>query len=261
MNTKYIFFDVDGTLISHVGKSHIPPETLEAVKLLKLNGHVPIIATGRSYFLARKAAEEFGIKNLICSDGAEIIFNGEVIIKKYIPGEILNKFYELAKKFPKITAMTDGKYLYTNGVFDNAEEYFNAQAGYNCFKKFEQADKKNILVCYLFVKPELFNESHGIFYDPPKNIKLDFAKDFAEIRNLNTSKWLGICELIKIFNADPNNIITFGDGLNDIEMLKNSNIGVAVEKSPESVKQVADYVTGDIDSGGILEACKKFKLV
>ena len=51
MRRKYVFFDIDHTLLSHVGTSHIPPETREALRLLKANGHVPALATGRGAFL------------------------------------------------------------------------------------------------------------------------------------------------------------------------------------------------------------------
>ena len=57
----YIFFDIDNTLVSHKVISHIPPETLEAVNMLKSAGHIPAIATGRGGFLTFTTAQVFGI--------------------------------------------------------------------------------------------------------------------------------------------------------------------------------------------------------
>ena len=48
MEQKYIFFDIDGTLVSHVGNSHIPEATHEALARLKASGHVLAIATARA---------------------------------------------------------------------------------------------------------------------------------------------------------------------------------------------------------------------
>ena len=62
---KYIFFDIDNTLVSHKGSPHVPPETREAVKLLRHAGHIPAIATGRGAFLSRLVAQEFGIDCLV----------------------------------------------------------------------------------------------------------------------------------------------------------------------------------------------------
>ena len=72
---KYIFFDIDNTLISHKGSPHVPPETREAVNLLRKAGHVPAIATGRGAFLSMTTAKDFGITDLVCSGGAQVIVN------------------------------------------------------------------------------------------------------------------------------------------------------------------------------------------
>jgi len=47
MNKKVLFFDVDSTLYSHKSNS-IPNSAIEAIKLAKLNGHIIVLATGRS---------------------------------------------------------------------------------------------------------------------------------------------------------------------------------------------------------------------
>ena len=88
---KYIFFDIDHTLVSHVDFPHIPEQTREAVKLLRENGHVPAIATGRAGFLTFTTAREFEIENIVCSGGAEIFVNGREIQKKFFPDEHLER--------------------------------------------------------------------------------------------------------------------------------------------------------------------------
>jgi HAD superfamily hydrolase (TIGR01484 family) len=69
---KLIFFDIDGTLVSHVGKSHIPEPTIQAVKELTRNGHVLAIATGRNLALTRKTAAFFDIDLVVCCNGAHV---------------------------------------------------------------------------------------------------------------------------------------------------------------------------------------------
>lgn len=55
--------------------------------------------------------------------------------------------------------------------------------------------------------------------------------------------------------------MAFGDGGNDIDMLKYCEIGVAMGNSRIDVKQAADYVTGDVDKGGLLQALKHFEIL
>ena len=258
---KYIFFDIDNTLVSHSGGSHIPDETLEAIKLLRLSGHVPMIATGRAFFLTRLLADYLKIKYLLCAGGAEIIINRLKIYKKYLPENAINDFYNVAEKFPNETVITDGEYYYTNGNFAEAANYFNSQAGYECVKELNFNERvKRALICYLMIKPENLNSEHGMFKNPPDGVTLEFMHHFIEARNINTSKWLGIELLVKKLGGKIEDVVTFGDGANDIEMIKNASIGVAVGNS-ESVRAVADYVADDIDKGGILKACKDLGLI
>ena len=104
---KYIFFDIDNTLISHVIFPHIPEQTRKAIKLLKANGHVPAIATGRAGFLTFLAAKEFEINNLVCSGGAQIFIEGKEIFNAFFPDGHLAKFLETAKKFPNLSVAAD----------------------------------------------------------------------------------------------------------------------------------------------------------
>ncbi len=257
----YVFFDIDNTLVSHVGGSHVPESTLKALKLLRRAGHTPVIATGRPYFLTQLLADYLKIKYLVCANGAELIINKRRISKKFIPPEFIKDFYEVAKKFPNETILTDGEYFYTNGDFVGAENYFNSQAGYECVKELNHDEHiKRALICYLMLKPENLNPEHGIFDNPPHGVKVEPMHHFIEARNPTTSKWSGIQLLTHKMKAKLSDVVTFGDGVNDIEMIKNAKIGVAVGKS-ESVRAVADYVVDDIDDGGILKACYDLDLI
>ena len=257
--SKYIFFDIDGTLISHVNKSHIPEQTREAIKLLKQAGHVPAIATGRGAFLTRSTAKEFGIDYLVCSGGAQIFADNKEIHTSFFPDEHLNKFCEIADRFPELTAAVDEKFLYTSGAFDSFREYFNNQAGYDCVRNLREM--KQAILCYLMLPPETLTREHGIFFEPPEGVRLELMNQFTEARHESTSKWRGIELLIRHEGASLDDVITFGDGPNDIDMLENAKTGVAVGKSSERVKEAADYVCDDIDDGGLLKACKHLGLI
>ena len=256
---KYIFFDIDGTLISHVKISHIPEETREAVNLLREAGHIPAIATGRAAFLALNAAKEFGINYLVASGGAQIVINNHEIHSQFFPDEHLNNFREVAAKFPEITACVDEKYLYTAGAFDLFREYFNNQAGYNCIRPLHEM--KRAIMCYIMLNHEKLNNNHGLFFSPPENTRLELMHGFTESRHSSSTKWDGIKKLIAHEGANLDDVITFGDGPNDSEMLRNAKIGVAVGRASQEVKNFASYVCEDIDDGGILKACKHLGLI
>ena len=256
---KYIFFDIDGTLVSHAGTSHIPDATREAVALLREAGHIPAIATGRGEFLSRSAASEFGIDYLVCSGGAQVMAHGQEIFRAYFPDDELEAFRTVAARFPDRTAAIDHKYLYAGQAFGAYYDYFNGQAGYNCIRPLNMMNRA--IICYVMIPPKLLTPEHGIFFAPPESIRLELMRDFTEARCAGTSKWHGIEKLIEHEGADIDDVIVFGDGPNDAEMIERANIGVAVGKSSESARRAADYVCEDIDDGGILKACKYLGLI
>jgi hydroxymethylpyrimidine pyrophosphatase-like HAD family hydrolase len=55
--------------------------------------------------------------------------------------------------------------------------------------------------------------------------------------------------------------MAFGDGGNDITMLKYVALGVAMGNANPEVKAIADYVTDDVDNDGILKALKHFGII
>ncbi|MBQ9419869.1 MAG: HAD family phosphatase [Synergistaceae bacterium] len=256
---KYIFFDIDNTLVSHRISPHIPDETREAIRLLRANGHVPAIATGRAGFLTFPTAKEFEIDDLVCAGGAEIFSRGREIYRKFFPDEHLGKFIETAKKFPELTAAADDKFIYTDESSGMFGVYFNAQAGYDCIRPMKELTRA--IMCYIVVPQKNLTSEHGIFLAPPDGVRLELMNAFTEARSSQTSKWRGIELFMKHNNADINEVITFGDGPNDIEMLEKAKTSVAVARASDKVKSAAKFVCDDIDEGGILQACRKLGLV
>ena len=56
-------------------------------------------------------------------------------------------------------------------------------------------------------------------------------------------------------------VIAFGDGDNDIQMLRFAGLGVAMGNAPDNVKAEADYVTDPVDEDGIEKALIGFGVI
>ena len=67
-------------------------------------------------------------------------------------------------------------------------------------------------------------------------------------------------ELIR-HTLSPEETIAFGDGGNDISMLRFAGIGVAMGNAEDDVKASADYVTAGVDDDGIRKALSHFGLL
>ena len=92
-------------------------------------------------------------------------------------------------------------------------------------------------------KDSIINKEYEYLDISPKNINKDTA--------LNILK-----NYLKIDNSE---VLAIGDNLNDLDMVKNSGIGVAVANSYDELKNVAKYTTENpVEKGGFAEAVYKF---
>ncbi len=78
---------------------------------------------------------------------------------------------------------------------------------------------------------------------------------FLEVFSVNATKANGVRKMKEITGADK--VVAFGDNLNDIDMLKFADTGIAVKDSVEDVKKAADLVIGSSDENGVAEYLKK----
>lgn len=81
MSRKIIFFDADGTIIN---KTFISSQTVASVNQLKMNGRIPVLATGRARKSIQQIVDILDLKYLICSSGNHIIINDQVIFQNYL---------------------------------------------------------------------------------------------------------------------------------------------------------------------------------
>lgn len=86
--------------------------------------------------------------------------------------------------------------------------------------------------------------------------------DYAgEIMLERTSKLKGILKIAEELNVDVNDLYAFGDGDNDLEMLKGCGTGIAMANATAACKAAADYITDDQHNDGIYNAMKKLGLI
>ena len=77
----------------------------------------------------------------------------------------------------------------------------------------------------------------------------------------NVSKASGIDQILNLYGLDRSQSMGIGDGDNDIDMLKRCHIGIAMGNSIDTVKEIADYITDDIDNNGLSNALKHYGLI
>lgn len=93
---KYLFFDIDGTLLSDVTHT-VPQSAIEAIKKAKENGHHCFFCTGRSYFMTKEISM-IGIEDAIIANGAAVVRDGKPELQKIISSDVVKKTLELIEE-------------------------------------------------------------------------------------------------------------------------------------------------------------------
>ena len=112
-------------------------------------------------------------------------------------------------------------------------------------------------------KPELINELFKYVYDSLKDdyeilISMPF---FIEVFKKNNDKYQSLLKVAERYQIKEDEIMTFGDSMNDYNFVKNGYIGIAMGNSVDKIKEIADYVTEDNDHYGVTTALLKYGLI
>ncbi|KFC19518.1 Cof-type HAD-IIB family hydrolase [Chryseobacterium sp. FH1] len=256
---KAVFFDVDGTLFSFKTKS-IPESTSNAIKSLRAKGIKVIVATGRSVndLDHIKHIEFDGF--LTFNGGHCTTVEGQVMFRKVIDSVDIRNLIDYAERSDVSFSLM---YEDTVRISDESpkvlELYRHVDIPVPPLYYKEDVDIENVLQVNVFIDPE--NEETFMREVMPNSLSSRWTPLFADVNPQGISKQGGIEYFCEYFNIDISETMAFGDGGNDISMLKCVKIGIAMGNAGDNVKEIADYITEDVDDHGIEKALIHFGLL
>lgn len=268
MEKLLILTDIDGTFVKEAQKENdffnIPKENKEAFALAKEKGHSHILISGRPWFLVEPIYKQLNISEpVILSHGAVIKWpqGNKPNMITYVDSKLLFKFIE-GKKYRDMIEeymVSSEKHIYTKkseNVFGGQEKLSDVFTLYNeknfndnsvFLARVRLTRTANFSERIQEMKEEYGNAFNFIIWD---NGTGDFVDMELVAKGVNKGK--AIQKLLTYMNMPVKNTIAFGDGVNDLEMLKMVNLGVALKNASEEVKLLSDDVTEfDNDEGGV----------
>ena len=272
MNKKIFAFDIDGTLFRDDNKIH--PETIETIIEAKQKGHVIILSSGRGKVDLMDPLKQLGRENvdyLVCNNGAYVINvkSDDYIMPNKLPDNILDEIVRVGKKYKSLFALCTVNHVkrtYLANSKDELSEWsinkinngwspFTIIDGYQ--EVLELAKLEPITMIELLVDPKLMPTIKSeLNFEGKVDIHISH-NEFYDVSALNTSKYNGIKVVSKLESISDENIISFGDSGNDLDMIAKSKYGYAMGNSEESIKKVAYEVIGDNNSNAIAIAMTK----
>ena len=259
MKTKAIFLDVDGTLISF--KTHeIPQTTIDALNMAHDNGIKTIIATGRAA-TDLVELEAIPYDAIISLNGAKCLLrDGTEITSRQIMPEDFRTVRSLAERHGFPLALEVDKGIFVNYINDTVialSELTNHPVPpvVDIDKEFDDGMCCQLCIyCGEEIEKEIMAQLPGLTVSR-------WNPYFADVNVAGTDKASGMAEIAAYLGLSTDECMAFGDGGNDIPMLRAAGIGIAMGGASDLVKSHADYVTSDVDDDGIYNALVHFGVI
>ncbi|MDR3221466.1 MAG: Cof-type HAD-IIB family hydrolase [Candidatus Accumulibacter sp.] len=238
---RIFFFDIDNTLLDHRTLT-VPPSALSAIDGLKRAGHTVAVATGRAYGHARPIVDQVRPDYVISQNGACILQGGELVFSVPLPR------WRLAALFDWMSAR--GHYF---GVNEGDSGYLSART------PMTTAPLDTVAMPYRFDRPIhlerdvyqgwlFFDESLDASLIPaiharfPEFAMLRWHRWAVDVQLRAVNKWTACQWVMARTGFSPEQAVAFGDGPNDLEMLRGVGLGIAMDNGHPDLKAVAGRI-------------------
>lgn len=256
---KAVFFDIDGTIFSLKTRS-IPGSTKKAIKDLRAKGIKVIVATGRSINDLDHVKEIEFDGFLTFNGGYCMTVDGQVMSRQVINSDDIKNLIDYSERSDvSFSLMYEDKVRISHESPKVLELYRHVDIPVPPLFDKEESDIENVLQVNVFIAPE--NEGSFMSEIMPNSLSSRWTPLFADVNPGGVSKQRGVEYFCEHFNIDIAETMAFGDGGNDISMLKFVSVGVAMGNAGDNVKEIADFITEDIDDHGIETALIHFGLL
>ncbi len=235
--------DLDETIVRRDGV--ISQRTLDALNAWEEQGGRVVIATGRPPRSTRKISQRLHHLPWICYNGAIILQGDAVLYEEYISGPDTTRIVGAILDADPTTrvGLEIDDVLYINQPIERYDSVHTP----DLLTVANQPTAKVILSLdhYEMVRPRLAElpTSVRVLLSPKYNL--------VQIMPYTTSKAYALRHLVDLWGESLAHVIAFGDDTNDVEMLEESGVGVAMENAVPEVKAVADRVTASNDDDGV----------
>lgn len=253
---KIVSMDLDETLLT---TDKVITKSFESfVEKLKSNNIIPVVATGREYYSAHKFVGDNVDIDLICNNGNVIRSNltGKVEYVNPISKEDLKRVMSFDDNDNVYTSLhierDDGTDLvYKKKNFESFEgSYVDAFKGRNLgVDDFENIKGNPLSIVFagshddlIALRNRMRDEISDRFNFHIMKIRRE-PKWMLEVLQKSGDKFFGIKKYAENRNVDLKNVAAIGDDSNDVMLIENVGVGIAMKNGVKRLREVADVVS------------------
>ncbi len=275
MGIKLIATDLDGTFLDD--EKNIPPENMAALRECAERNIEIVPATGRiAIGLPDEIKELPGVRYAITVNGAEVFDFKEnrVISSCLMPVETALDLLMIARESSDdimYDAYLDGIGIMSEDLFRELERFSPSPAITKLIRKTRRTVPDNIAyikeknrdvqkVSMLFLSEDARVRMRRRLAGYPGILVSSSLPNNLEINAEGAEKGGALLRLAEHLGLKREEVMAFGDGENDLTMVRAAGLGVAMENGNPEVKAAADYVTGTNNEAGVAAAIRRFVL-
>ena len=255
---KVIFFDIDDTLRN--SKTGFIPSTIPTVfQQLRDRGILTGIATGRGIFGVVPEIKALKPDFFVTLNGAYIEDKkGSVLYSHKIARDKVEEYIAWTKEVgidyglvgsheAKLSRRTEMISQAIDPIYPDLEvdpDFYQKEDIYQMWTFEDQGDDLTL--------PESLASTLRM---------VRWHEHSSDVVSISGSKATGVAKVVDQLGLKPENVMVFGDGLNDSELFDYAGISVAMGISHDNIKEKADYITKTLEENGIFDALEGFGIV
>lgn len=256
-----IFCDIDGTLYDHSkGKSEFPQSAKEALRAAQRKGVKVFVATGRYTDMLDNLRADFPFDGFVTVNGQLVLLqDGTVIHRMAHHPDDIRKLLPIAREHGFLSQIIEETETFPILAHERNHSMYDWMGKpvpplYDA----ERLNEHEVLQFIAFLPME---EGKKIL-SPLQHIEVTSAGgDILDVIPKEGGKEVGIAAVVKHFGFSQENTMAFGDGMNDVRMLRWAGIGVAMGNGAPEAKDAADYITTPVWDNGIQNALLHFGVI
>ncbi|HGC8608521.1 TPA: HAD-IIB family hydrolase [Streptococcus agalactiae] len=279
MAIKAVFFDIDGTLLND--RKNVQKSTIKAIRNLKDQGILVGLATGRGPSFVQPFLENLGLDFAVTYNGQYIYSRSEIIYTNQLSKTTVYRLIRYAGARRREISLGTASGLLGSGIIGLGTSRLGQIVSSLVPRKWAKAIERSFKHFIRRIKPQNIDSLMIILREPIYQVVLvategeseRIQKQFLRVKLTRSSpysmdviseeqsKVKGIERVGQRYGFDLSEVIAFGDSDNDIEMLSQVGIGVAMGNASQQVKENARYTTADNNDDGISKALAHYGLI
>ena len=265
---KLLVLDIDGTLVST--DRGISAENKEALAKARDSGVRVVLSTGRSVMSSRHIIDQLSLDNYhIFFDGALVssFTSGEEVYVRPIDKTVVRRMVEFAHSEDIDLELFSTKSYFTERETWSTQahrQFFGAEA---TIADFTGLWEREIIIKggLVTTNPEEVTKAEGFCCHFADSLHFSQARTpaypgvvFSNLLAPGVSKGRALETLSRYLGVSLDEVMAVGDGTNDVSLLAVAGLAVAMGNARSELKEVADYITLDVEDNGLAAAVDRF---